>query len=441
MGDRKRTRVVSGVPLSSVLLRSDGLRTVDALALVRGVLSGLAQAHERGVVHGDVAPTNILIDPSGSPTLVGFGSRVGSPGYAAPEVVAGGAADERSDVYSACAVLAELLRGEPVLHAAVTDERTVPELWGIDTAVAEVLGKGLEVGPRHRPADASELLALLDDAAERALGDGWLATASLGALGSTAAAMGVGALTTGAAGGTAGTGALGVQAGVSVGAAATLGTKAGSSAGAAALGSKAGSSVGATALGTKAGIAASSSPGAAATLGSKLGAAGGKVWMAAGAGAAVVAAGVVVVVLWPESVESTAAPETTTTTTTTTTQVVAAPLPPPPPPAPVGPRLSGTYSITVTFRTATVSSVVTVASDCAQCDATFTVDGVSGTMTWNGTGWERTDGGACLMRVVLTPTSVVNGIVETFSQVSTILSPGSCGVGGDMTGTGVRTGG
>lgn len=438
MGDRERTRVVTGVPLSSVLLASDRLRTVDALALVRGVLSELAQAHERDVVHGDVAPTNILIDLSGSPTLVGFGSGVGDSGYAAPEVVAGAAADERSDVYSACVVFAELLRGEPVLHAAVTGERAVPDLSGIDTAVAEVLGKGLEVGPRHRLADASELLALLDDAAARALGDGWLATASLGALGATATAMGAGALTTGAAGGAAGTAALGAQAGTSMSAAATLGTKAGSSAGAAALGSKAGSSVGATALGTKAGIAASSSPGAAATLGSKLGAAGGKVWMAAGAGAAVVAAGVVVVVLWPESVEQTAAP-VTTTTTTTTTQVVAAP-PPLPPPPPAGPRLDGTYSITATFRTATVSGVITVASDCAQCDATFTANGMTGTMTWNGTGWERTDGGHCLMRVVVTPTSVVDGIVETFSQVSTILSPGSCGVGGDMTGTGVRTG-
>jgi hypothetical protein len=44
------------------------------------------------------------------------------------------------------------------------------------------------------------------------------------------------------------------------------------------------------------------------------------------------------------------------------------------------------------------------------------------------------------MRSVLTPTSVVDGIVQTFSQTATILTPGSCGVGGDGVGVGTRTG-
>lgn len=413
---------VTGAPLRTVLARSDRLSTVEALALGRGVLSGLAHAHGRGVVHGGLSTASVLIAESGAPMLVDF-----------DVTGAGGAADERSDVYGACALLAELLTGERLsgdsARAAANAEDVTRILSGVEAPLADVLAKGLEVGPRHRPADAGALLALLDEAAERTLGSGWLATAGLGALGSTAAALG--AALPGFGGAVGGAAAAGV------------GSAAGAGVGAAGVGSSAGAGLGSVAsvgAGSAAGLGTGAGSVSPLGVGSAASAVNGKVLIGLGAGAAVVAAGAAIVLLWPDAQTPTASVATTTTTTTTTTEVVVA-APPLPPPPPAGPRLSGTYTITATFRTATVSSVVNFASDCAMCDATLTAEGNSTTVTWNGTGWENTGGGACQMRNVLTPTSVVDGVVQTFSQTSTILNPGGCGVGGDGTGTGVRTGG
>ena len=396
---------VSGAPLPSVLSRTPTLPAVDALALVRGVLTGLAHAHDRGVVHSRISPASIMIDESGKPLLGDFGATQTAAGgalYTSPDVAAGGAADERSDVYSVCMVLAELLSGQKLVADPLRAERTAPDLSGIEAPIAAVLADGLHVDPRHRPADASVLLARLDEAADTAYGKGWLPTVGLGSLGSTAAAVAAKALA-----------GFGSVAGAGAGTAAPLG-----------IGSVAGAGSGtATPL----------------SIGSAAGAGKGKILLGAGVMATVVAAITAIILLLPHSTESTAS-QATTTTTTTTPAAALAPLAPPPPPPPAGPRLSGTYSITSTFRTATATSVISFASDCAMCDATLTANGKSGTVTWNGTGWENTGGGACAMRTVLTPTSIVDGIVQTFSQISTILTPGSCGVGGDGTGVGTRTG-
>ncbi|PJE20902.1 MAG: hypothetical protein CK431_24630 [Mycobacterium sp.] len=428
---------VSGAPLPSVLSRTPTLLAVDALALVRGVLTGLAHAHDRGVVHGRISPASIMIDESGTPLLGGFGAtQTGAEGapYTSPDVAAGGAADERSDVYSVCMMLVELLSGQKLVADPLRAERTAPDLSGIEAPIAAVLADGLHVDPRHRPADASVLLARLDEAADTAHGKGWLATVSLGSLGSTAAAVAAKALAgfgsvAGAGAGTAAPLGIGSVAGAAAGTATPLG-----------IGSVAATGSGtATPLGIGSVAGAGSGTATPLSIGSAAGAGKGKILLGAGVLATVVAAITAIILLLPHSTESTAS-QATTTTTTTTPAAALAPLAPPPPPPPAGPRLSGTYSITSTFRTATATSVVSFASDCAMCDATLTANGKSGAVTWNGTGWENTGGGACAMRTVITPTSIVDGIVQTFSQIATILTPGSCGVGGDGTGVGTRTG-
>ncbi len=203
---------ITGAPLSAVLAATGKLRAIDALALVHGALQGLSYAHGRDVVHGDVAPTNILIDQSGTPMLVDFGLAVtpghlslgGTPGYMAPEAAAGRPVDKRSDVYSTCVVLAELLTGTRLFtnasSLALTREQAAaaPQLDGIEAPVAAVLTTGLHPRPDDRPTDAETLLTQLESAIEETHGRRWLAAAGLGAIGSTAATVAAGTTLTGA---------------------------------------------------------------------------------------------------------------------------------------------------------------------------------------------------------------------------------------------------
>ena len=203
---------ITGAPLSAVLAVTGKLRGIDALALIHGALQGLSYAHGRDVVHGDVTPGNILIDQSGTPMLVDFGLAVapgqlslgGTPGYMAPEAAAGQPVDKRSDVYSSCVVLAELLRGARLFTTAsslaLTREQAsaAPQLDGIEAPVAAVLSTGLHPRPEERPTDAQTLLTQLESAIEKTHGRRWLAAAGLGAIGSTAATIAAGTTLTGA---------------------------------------------------------------------------------------------------------------------------------------------------------------------------------------------------------------------------------------------------
>ena len=204
---------ITGAPLSAVLDVTGKLRAIDALALIHGALQGLSYAHGRDVVHGDITPANILIDQSGTPMLVDFGLAVspghlslgGTPGYMAPEAAAGQPVDKRSDVYSSCVVLAELLTGARLFtqasSLALTREQAAaaPELGGVEAPVAAVLSTGLQPRPDDRPVDAEILLTRLEAAIEETHGRRWLAGAGLGAIGSTAATVAAGTTLTGTA--------------------------------------------------------------------------------------------------------------------------------------------------------------------------------------------------------------------------------------------------
>ncbi|MFN2466147.1 MAG: serine/threonine-protein kinase [Candidatus Dormibacteria bacterium] len=187
------TELVRGATLRQVLASSRRLTPEQALAVTRGSLLGLGDAHRRGLVHGDVKPENILVAADGTSKLADFGavaeaggdSTVATtPAYLSPEQISGAPADPRSDIYACGVVLYELLCGRPPfrpdnvmaamhmhLRGEVPDPRTlVPDL---PEPVARVVLKALATNPAARYPDVAAFVTALEVAATAAYGVGW----------------------------------------------------------------------------------------------------------------------------------------------------------------------------------------------------------------------------------------------------------------------------
>lgn len=112
--------------LEDVLQREGKLPSAEAVSLVLQIADGLQAAHEKGLIHRDVKPGNILLDAEGQALLADFGlarevrrdareitrQPWGTPEYMAPEQLQGGASDQRADIYALGVVLYELLAGK-----------------------------------------------------------------------------------------------------------------------------------------------------------------------------------------------------------------------------------------------------------------------------------------------------------------------------------------
>jgi hypothetical protein len=154
---------VDGEDLASLLRRIGRLPQDKALEIARQLCAGLAAAHDKGVVHRDLKPGNIMLDGQGQLRITDFGLagvagevkdiRSGTPGYLAPEQRSGQEVTARSDIYALGVVLHEVFTGKRP-SADLTHPDLAPE-------VDRVIRRCLAEDPAKRPASALQVAAAL----------------------------------------------------------------------------------------------------------------------------------------------------------------------------------------------------------------------------------------------------------------------------------------
>jgi serine/threonine protein kinase len=140
-------------------------------AVIREVGEGLAHAHDRRVIHGDIKPQNVMVTNSGEVRILDFGTSgevsVLTPAYASCELLEGREADPRDDLFALACLSYELLAGEhPFQHRRSTEARTMKIVParppGLSARQWRALAQGLAWDRADRPASLRDWLADLD---------------------------------------------------------------------------------------------------------------------------------------------------------------------------------------------------------------------------------------------------------------------------------------
>ncbi|QJE96620.1 protein kinase domain-containing protein [Luteolibacter luteus] len=155
------------------------IEPVQAVTIVKAISDGLAHAHENGVIHRDIKPANILLTPKAEPKIGDFGLArpagsggsgilMGTPGYAAPEIMRHpDHADRRSDLFALGVILYELLIGRCPPYEYQPPASTVS---GCDPALDRICEKAMHPVADLRYQSAEAFSAALDEWLRKATG-------------------------------------------------------------------------------------------------------------------------------------------------------------------------------------------------------------------------------------------------------------------------------
>src|SRR5512145_3110718 len=171
---------IDGEDVASLLRRVGRFPQDRAIEIARQVCAGLAAAHERGIVHRDFKPANLMLDGTGKVRITDFGLagaagetlRAGTPAYMAPEQLSGAEVTPRSDIYALGLVLYEIFTGQRALDgknlAELINKREQSGILpptaivkSLDAKIEAAIQRCLRPQPEDRPATALAVAASL----------------------------------------------------------------------------------------------------------------------------------------------------------------------------------------------------------------------------------------------------------------------------------------
>ncbi len=174
---------IEGITLKEVIEREGSLRWKDAVHFAVQILKGLQHAHDKGIVHRDVKPQNIMVLPDGTIKVTDFGiarfsrsdqrtitdKAIGSVHYISPEQARGETTNEKADIYSVGVMLYEMLTGklpfqaESAVSVAIMQLQRDPQLpteinGSIPQGLEQITMHAMQKTPERRYQSAAEML-------------------------------------------------------------------------------------------------------------------------------------------------------------------------------------------------------------------------------------------------------------------------------------------
>jgi serine/threonine protein kinase len=181
---------VKGRPLSKVIRGRRSVSVTTALDFARQIVAAVAHAHDRGVIHGDLKSSNIMVGPDGRITILDFGlarraggaareiettrpspssGAAGTVPYMAPEIIRGRQATVQSDIWALGVLLFEMVAGrrpfaggtfyETASNILINQRMRMESL--VHGPIREVIDRCLSVDPAGRYQSARELASAL----------------------------------------------------------------------------------------------------------------------------------------------------------------------------------------------------------------------------------------------------------------------------------------
>ena len=178
---------IEGITLKDYIEKNSNLSWAEAVNFTIQILRGLQHAHDKGIVHRDVKPQNIMVLEDNTIKVTDFGiarfarnesktitdKAIGSVHYISPEQAKGEVTDEKADIYSVGVILYEMLTGvlpfeaESAVSVAIMQLQSEPKLPShinplIPAGLEQITVKAMQKDPRNRYKSAAEMLCDLE---------------------------------------------------------------------------------------------------------------------------------------------------------------------------------------------------------------------------------------------------------------------------------------